>query len=260
MTSLTFDRDLFEVFKRAFISMTLKLQMCYLACTDNPLHSGPNRLVVDESKGVWCQPQCWGRFGEDHNNQLYGLDYLESHNLTWEFLHGSYRNWEDFRYSNNPEVPTASETDRRIKAAQGNFLPVCFSRAMPPRKMGTPRAEEDAQTLPCICGNDLGNETMVFFRETNMDVMLNGPNNDALIRACQWGADEQEVLPSLTFIMQCDIGYRWPLQSDWNYRHMHWGPVSHPKIWSPWWFQWRSHADGFPLAGPPLRTGYPSAE
>ena len=204
--------------------MTLKLQMCYLACTDNPIKPGPNRYWVDDT--VWCQPQCWGRFGEDKNNALYGIEYLDRNELTKEFILGSYRNWRDVRYGNNPELPHVSETDRFLKATHRDFLPVCFSRAMPPRDMKKPGAEDNAQTLPCVCGNDLGNETMVFFRETNMDVLLNGETNDALMRACQWGADEQGVLPSLMFKMQCDIGYHWPVHGDKRSHHMNYGPVS----------------------------------
>ena len=204
--------------------MTLKLQMCYLSCTDNPRQPGPNRYDVGD--GVWCQPQCWGRFGEDRNNVLYGLDWLDRNDLTMEFIMGSYVNWRDFRYGNNPELPRVPEHDRLLKAVQGDFLPVCFSRAMPPRSMDNPGAEDNRQTLPCVCGNDVGNETMVFFRETNMDVMLNGEKNDALIRACQWGADEQEVLPSLTYIMQCDIGFHWPYHGEKHGHHMKPGPVS----------------------------------
>lgn len=81
------------------------------------------------------------------------------------FLRNSFQHWQENRYDSSPEAlwPTIEQilSGDKHNTSSGAALPVCYS---PQRLLNDDNADK---ILPCICGDQFGNETKSFFQEAN---------------------------------------------------------------------------------------------
>ena len=64
----------------------------------------------------------------------------------------------------------------------GAAVPVCYS---PQPDKGFDDYLRGGSALPCVCGDDVGNETMSFFRETNFQSWVASERGNGVAERCQ---------------------------------------------------------------------------
>ena len=157
----------------SLISVSLKTAMCYLHCTKNLAESDldGNTFIIKPEPEVVCQAQCWQNWDQTKQLQMFGLKELMREENDWgtdaeSFLTQSYKHWQWSRYDADLLFPTVNQLryNESSNSTSGAAVPVCYSPQ--PIKSYNKLKNED-KALPCICGDEMGNETRLFFYETN---------------------------------------------------------------------------------------------
>ena len=170
--------------------------------------------------GTFCQTQCWRNWKKGNNVELYGLHDLVQPDNDWnlalqDFVSGSFKHWQDHRFDQQDEnlFPTVGEIlSMQATSSSGSFLPVCYSELMPPVDM---QDKDEVHDLPCVCGNDRGNETKLFFKEAGFDNWVGNQDGHGVAVACQREMDNTEIPPVTAYLELCDNGWHFPL----DYEH-----------------------------------------
>lgn len=212
----TMYRDITTHFKNAMISEILKEELCYLHCT--PSGSGFSRSSsrFEPVPGIMCQAQCWRNYKIGKTVKMYGLDSLVKPNNDWDldmqdYVSKSFRHWQEHRYDQTgPNLfPTIDDLfTGNITTSSGSYLPVCYSESIVPLNFKKKGKDE---SLPCICGDNIGNETLLFFREAGFEKWTANQNAKGLAMACQWSMSQAKAPPVQTFLSLCRFGWHYPL-------------------------------------------------
>ena len=212
-------------FKNALISAMLKEELCFLHCTRKDsgavAESQMTTSQFEPVPGTLCQAQCWRNWKKGKNVELYGLhDLLKSSNQ-WnvdlqDFVSASFKHWQDHRFDQTDEnlFPTVDEIlTMQSTTSSGSFLPVCYSELMPPVNMLDRKVVHE---LPCVCGNDSGNETELFFKEAGFDhwVANHGQDGRGVAAKCQSEMGNGKLPPVTGYLELCDNGWHYPLAEE----------------------------------------------
>lgn len=207
-------------FINSAISVSLKSAMCYLHCTTNIDKS----VKVDKKAGDFnpepgtlCRPQCWQNWNWDQTQQLrmFGLDTLMNDDNHWgtnaeEFLTNSYNHWQWSRFSPGIMFPTVDQLREGTtsNSTSGAALPVCHS----------PQPIVGGGALPCVCGDEMGNETISFFRETSFQSWVAVEGGKGVAEACQQSFETDRTWPVQAYLAFCYLGWHFPVEAD---KHSH---------------------------------------
>ena len=210
-------------FMKAAISVSLKTSMCYLHCTRNlggftedigVSAEAPYR--IEPEPGVLCQSQCWQNWDQSKQLKMFGLNELNN-TKDWgvnasEFITASYHHWQWSRYGPDLLFPTVEQLlGKPYDSTSGVALPVCFS-SQPVQDYHLWFNIDKA--LPCICGDELGNETMHFFQEANFASWVSFESGKGLADACQTSFEIDKTLPVQVFLTYCQFGWHFPVHDD----------------------------------------------
>ena len=216
-----------NTFKNAMISTALKSEMCHLHCTpsgdspsDSPSQCSGKEGSMSDARfcpvpGTLCQAQCWRNSKYSRMMEFYGLDALRDANNAWDvdmedFVVGSYAHYQATRMQASEYFPSVEDLFRgEVTSRTGLFLPVCYDSKISPQAFG---AKDRNMALPCVCGNDYGNETGVFMSEAGFGNWVD--KDEHLADLCQRNMDEAKVLPVTDYMVLCELGYHWPVQAD----------------------------------------------
>lgn len=178
-------------FINAMISVSLKSAMCYLHCTKSNDDSDRDDTIFafQPEAGVRCQPQCWQNWGDTKQLKMFGLEKLMNEDNHWgtdakDFLLHSYNHWQWSRYHTDVLFPTVDQLrlGDAANSTSGASVPVCFS----PQPIHSYHKHHNLdKALPCICGDEMGNETLSFFREAQFDSWVAFGAGKGLAEACQ---------------------------------------------------------------------------
>ena len=130
-----------------------------------------------------------------------------------EFLTQSYNHWQWSRYQ--PEIMFPSIHQLRegtsSNSTSGAAVPVCFS-SQPIHSYKKKNNLDKA--LPCICGDDFGNETISFFREASFESWVALEGGKGLAEACQTSFEIDETWPVPAYLAYCYLGWHFPVEAD----------------------------------------------
>ena len=201
------------------ITLLLKVDMCSLHCTAQPLKDdgaiASSRIEVED--GVWCQAQCWRNSKKRKNLELFGLKALKDPNNQWNFtaedlFQASWLVYKEFHYSlptSGPSVNDLSHADTP-KTRSGTVLPVCFSDMKP----GDFHDKDQSELLACSCGDRLGNETTQFFADIHMDEWVGYDGGTGVAEACQTSFDADQSDSVTVFLTFCQMDQHFPYEAD----------------------------------------------
>ena len=211
-------------FINSAISVSLKSAMCYLHCATNIDNNVVEKFGTFEPEpGTFCRPQCWQNWDWDQTQQLkmFGLDTLMNENNHWginaqEFLTNSYNHWRWSRFSPDIMFPTVDQLREGTtsNSTSGAALPVCYS----PQSIKLHEPWGDGSALPCVCGDEIGNETISFFRETNFRSWVAAEKGKGVAEACQSSFRTDKTLPVQAYLAFCHLGWHFPVEDD---KHSH---------------------------------------
>lgn len=221
--------DITNHFKNALISSVLKEELCFLHCTRTELGPNPGgKMGASEFEpvpGTYCQTLCWRNWKVGKNVELYGLyDLLKTDNdwdvNLYDFLSESFRHWQDHRFDRRDEnlFPTVDELlTLEATSSSGSFLPVCYSEVLPPAAVSD---ADRLNHLPCLCGNDLGNETRSFFKEDGFDQWVANKDGYGVAGQClrRMGQTAVPLPPLLSYLELCDNGWHFALEQEHHHR------------------------------------------
>lgn len=148
------------------------------------------------------------------------------------FLHQSYNHWQWSQYHSSFTFSTVDQLreNSTSNSTSGAALPVCF----PPQPIQSYNKLYNQDTaLPCICGDELGNETMAFFKETNFRSWVAGERGKGLAEACQTSFEIDKTWPVQAYIAYCYLRWHFPVHDD---QHSDNYEVSHGKHRFHWGF------------------------
>ena len=210
-------------FKNGLISAILKEELCFLHCTRKDLGGLPkyqeSTSRFEPVPGTVCQVQCWRNWKKGKNVELYGLHDLLQVDNDWnvslrDFVSGSFKHWQDHRFDQQDEnlFPTVDELfTTQATSSSGSFLPVCYSELMPPVNLMKDSTLHDP---PCICGNDRGNETSLFYKEAGFDKWVGNKHGRGLAGKCQKKMREKRVPPVTAYLELCEHAWHFPLSGE----------------------------------------------
>ena len=206
-------------FINAAISVSLKSSICYLHCTTNiDGLEGQRGFTIQPEPGTLCQAQCWQNWGQTKQLKMFGLDDLMNDENHWgtnaeEFLTHSYNHWQWSRFRPDIMFPTVDQLreGKSSNSTSGASVPVCYS----PQPIQSYNEEHNRdKALPCICGDEMGNETTSFFRETNFQDWVAIEGGKALAEACQTSFQVDKTRPVEAYLAFCHLGWHFPVESD----------------------------------------------
>jgi hypothetical protein len=170
----------------------------------------------EPEEGVICQPQCWQNWAKRHKNvEMFGMEELMTKAEDWKvngtvFLHNSYHHWKSTRYRKDADSMFPQLGDillgQQGNTSTGAAVPIAYS----PQPLKDLTSKERDITLPCIVGNDLGNETQPFFDAINIKTWAGLKGYKGLAMACLRSFAKDHVNPIQTFLMLCKGGFHWP--------------------------------------------------
>lgn len=212
-------RDITAHFKNAVISQCLKEELCYLHCTKTPAGFSESRSRFEPVPGTMCQVQCWRNWRIGQTVEMYGIDDLIKPHNDWDielrqFIGESFRHWQEYRYDPREGNYFPSVGDLfagKLTSSSGSNLPVCYSELIVPHSLKNKNEKRD---LPCICGDWMGNETAVFFREAGFDKWSANLNRKGLAKECQQTMRHLKSPPVQTFLSLCHNEWHWPMHND----------------------------------------------
>lgn len=210
-------------FHNAVISLFSKSSMCYIHYTPTP-NLDSESPACDEAKsyrfepeaGVICQPQCWQNWGEakhQRNFDISGMDGLMTENNKWDvsgknFLKSLCYHWKKTSYATDSEsmIPAVEGlvSGQNGNPSTGAAVPVCFLPQSLKDLAGKSRYIEG--TLPCVCGNDLGNETTAFLDIANLKSWVGVEDDVGLTEVGTKRFEMDRVNPIDTYIVQYNLG------------------------------------------------------
>jgi len=212
-------RILIRYFTNAAISMALQRSMCYLHCTSDsgsPLVNATHQFVPET--GVVCQAQCLQDWKTPKQIGMFGTKQLDTDGNEYginatEYWHYSYEDWKETRYSTDPTyaMPTISDLwseNSTELTSGGSSLPVCFSPQ--PLHDYTNTKDDQDKPLPCICGDEFGNETLPFQVAAKLNTWTAFEDGKGLAEACAESFETDPVSPVQTFLTYCDLEWHWP--------------------------------------------------
>lgn len=210
-------------FQNAMISLLLKNNICYIQCTskDNIDNEVPPCIPekayrFEPEEGVICQPQCWQNWAIHHKNiEMFGMEELMNNAEKWKvdgmtFLNSSYHHWKGTRYRKDADsmFPELGDilSGQQGNSSTGAAVPIAYTPQ--PLKDLTKKTRD--KTLPCVVGNDLGNETQAFLDAINIESWVGLDGYKGLTMACLNSFAKDHVNPIQTFSMLCNSGFHWP--------------------------------------------------
>lgn len=210
-------------FLNAAISVSLKSSMCYLHCTTNI--DGSDRdsgtFTIEPEPGTTCQAQCWKNWDQTKQLEMFGLDKLMKNDNHWgwwganaeEFLTHSYNHWQRSQFRPDVLFPTIDQVREGTSSnsSSGAAVPVCYS---PQPIQSYKQTHNRDKALPCICGNEIGNETVSFFREANFQSWIAVNEGKGLAEARQTSFQIDKTWPVQAYLAFCHLGWHFPVQSD----------------------------------------------
>ena len=150
---------------------------------------------------------------------MFGLDTLMNEANHWgtnarEFLTHSYNHWQWSRFHREIMFPTIDQLREGTmsNSTSGAAVPVCYS-PQPVQSYET-HVDNLDKALPCICGDDVGNETVSFFREANFQSWVAVEGGQGLAMACQTSFEVDGTGPVQAFLAFCHLGWHFPVESD----------------------------------------------
>ena len=194
--------------------------MCYLHCTKNLDESDldDTTFILKPEPGIVCQAQCWQNWDQTKQLKMFGLDELRNKDNHWGtnatiFLNQSYSHWQWSRYRSDILFPSVEQLrDNKISdSTSGAAVPVCYS-PQPIKSYNKLRNQDKA--LPCICGDEMGNETISFFRETNFQSWVAVKGGKGLAEACQTSFEIGQTWPVQAYLAFCYLGWHFPVHAD----------------------------------------------
>ena len=93
----------------------------------------------------------------------------------------------------------------------GASVPVMYS---PQPIKGLWEYQNLKELLPCICGDEIGNETMRVFRETNFQSWVAVEGGKVLAEACQTSFQIDETWPVQAYLAFFHLRWHFPTESD----------------------------------------------
>ncbi|KAM0803449.1 hypothetical protein BDR22DRAFT_886815 [Usnea florida] len=149
---------------------------------------------------------------------MFCLDSLTNDDNHWgtnaeEFLTNSYNHWQWSRFRPDIMFPTVDQL-REVTTSDspyGAAVPVCYSSQ--PDK-GSDDYLGGGLALPCICGDEIGYETMSFFRETKFQSWVVSEGGKRVAETCQSSFETDKTRPVQAFLAFCDLGWHFPVEAD----------------------------------------------
>ena len=204
----------------SLISVSLKTAMCYLHCTKNLDESDLDyqTFIIKPEPGIACQAQCWQNWDQTKQLEMFGLDELMKKDNHWGtnatiFLNQSYSHWQWSRYRSDILFPSVEQLrdNKTSDSTSGAAVPLCYS-SQPIKSYNKLRNQDKA--LPCICGDEMGNETISFFRETNSQSWVAVEGKKGLAEACQTSFEIGQTWPVQAYLAFCYLGWHFPVHAD----------------------------------------------
>ena len=204
----------------SLISVSLQTSMCYLHCTKNIDESDldDDTFIIKPEPGIVCQAQCWQNWAQTKQLKMFGLQELMNKDNHWgtnatDFLTQSYKHWQWSRYRSDIMFPTVEQlrTNTTSDSTSGAAVPVCYSPQ--PIKSYNKLSNQD-KALPCICGDEMGNETTKFFHETNFQSWVAIEGGKGLAEACQTSFEIGQTWPVQAYLTFCYLGWHFPVDAD----------------------------------------------
>lgn len=197
----------------------LKEELCFLHCTSKNPDEVDRKMTASEFEpvpGTLCQAQCWRNWRKGKSVELYGLYELLKPSNDWnlnlrDFVSTSFKHWQDHRFDQRDQnlFPTVDEIlTVQATSSSGSFLPVCYSELTPPVSLSDNKAVHE---LPCVCGNNRGNETKLFYKEAGFDKWVANKDGKGVALACQLSMSKKHLPPLLVYLLLCDINWHFPL-------------------------------------------------
>lgn len=198
----------------------LKEELCFLACTrkNSGFEPAPDMTSsqFEPVPGTVCQTQCWRNWKIGKMVELYGLYDLLKIDNDWnvslqDFVTQSFKHWQEHRFDQQDQnlFPTVSELfSGKSSTSSGSFLPVCYSDLIKPTDMSN---EKQMHQLPCLCGDERGNETQLFYKEAGFEKWVGNADGNGLANLCQNTMGDNGVPPVTAYLELCDDGWHFPL-------------------------------------------------
>ena len=149
---------------------------------------------------------------------MFGLEELMNEDNHWGtnasvFLTQSYNHWRWSRYSPEIMFPTIDQLreNKTSDSTSGAAVPICYS---PQPVKSYNKGKNQDKALPCICGDEIGNETVSFFRETNFGSWVAAAGGKGLAEACQTSFQVDKTWPVQAYLAFCHLGWHFPVESD----------------------------------------------
>ena len=194
--------------------------MCYLHCTSNLDESDldNDKFIIKPEAGTVCQAQCWQNWDQTKQLKMFGLEELMNEDNHWgtdakTFLTQSYKHWQWSRYSPDLLFPSVEQLQVNAKpdTTSGAAVPVCYS---PQPIKDYNKLNNQDKALPCICGDEMGNETLSFFHETNFQSWVAVEKGKGLAEACQTSVERGKTWPVQAYLTFCYFGWHYPVHGD----------------------------------------------
>ena len=151
--------------------------------------------------------------------QMYGLESVMKPDNQWDldmhdFVSESFKRWQAYRYDQDEQnlFPTIDELfTGEVTSASGLYMPICYSELLVPQDF---KKKGEEYGLPCLCGDNNGNETLLFFQDAGFKKWTTNENGKALAVACQVSMAHQKSPPVQTFLLLCRFEWHFPLQHE----------------------------------------------
>ena len=155
----------------------------------------PTSMLAELGRGEATEEPRHGRHGRagDRGQQMGRIQK--------EFLNSLYYYWKTTRYATDSESMFPAVEDlvsgQKGNSSTGAAVPVCFSPQ--PLKDLTRKSRYIEGTLPCVCGNDLGNETTAFLDVANFKSWVAVEDGVGLDEVCTKSFEMDRVNPIHTY-------------------------------------------------------------
>lgn len=94
----------------------------------------------------------------------------------------------------------------------GSYLPICYND-MVLHDFSNKTNMQD-RFLPCVCGNQFGNETAAWIHEAGIDQWVDAKNGKNIAESCQRSFQTDRYRPVPAFLAFCGLGYHYPVRGD----------------------------------------------
>lgn len=150
---------------------------------------------------------------------MFGVDDLSKEGNRFgitadEFINAAFTHWQENRYNQERYFPTIDEAimGNNGTSSSGSYMPICYNDMVLHDFSNKTNAQD--RFLPCVCGDQFGNETTQFLHEAGLYQWTDADKGKNIAESCVRSFQTDLYRPVPSYLSLCGLGYHFPVRGD----------------------------------------------